>query len=262
MAENPFRYGSPVAAPYFAGRVAERDALVGRMEDGINVVVTAPRRYGKTSLLDRGAEEVIGAGGSVVRANLLRTPSLDALAARLTTEAYHLPGGAWRRAAQAIPEFLSRLRLRPSVTLDDAGHPVFWFAGGLRPADATRLLEDVYSLLADMAEQHPAVLMLDEFQAIADLDASLPGILKSLADEHPGVSLVMAGSKQHLMDALVLSSGAPLFRMAERIALGPIEEDVMVAFLRDRAAAGRKAMTEPANETQPTMTPKRTSTIW
>lgn len=243
---NPFRYGSPVAGPYFAGRTRELAALVDRMANGVNVVVTAPRRYGKTSLLERAAEEVTSGGGAVVRANLLRTPSIESLAARLTTDAYHLPGGAWRRAAQVLPEFLQRLRLRPTVTFDDAGRPVFGFTGSLRAADGARLVEDVYALLAEVAEERPAVLVLDEFQAVADLDRGLPGLCKALADAHPAVSLVVAGSKEHLMESLVLSEGAPLYRMAERIALGPIDATVMIEFLGSRAAAGGRPMTEAA----------------
>lgn len=243
---NPFRYGSPVTGPYFAGRARELAALVDRMGNGINVAVTAPRRYGKTSLLERAAEEVTAAGGALVRANLLLTPSFEALASRLATEAYHLPGGVWRRTVQAVPEFLKRLRLRPTVTVDDAGKPVFGFAGSLGASDAAQVLEDVYRLLAEIAEDRPAVLLLDEFQAAADLDRHLPGLLKALADAHPQVGLVVAGSKQHLMESLVLSDRAPLYRMAERIALGPIDPAVMTAFLRARAADGGKQMTEGA----------------
>ncbi len=242
MARNPFSYGSPVGGPYFAGRVAEIDALVSRMENGVNVVVTAPRRYGKTSLLERGADRVVSAGGSIVRANLLRTPSLDALASRLATDAYALTGGPWLRAVQAVPEFLKRLRLNPSVTFDDKGKPVFTFTGVIGARDAEQLIDDVYRILAELAEERPAVLMLDEFQAFADLGPRLPGLLKALADEHPKVSLVMAGSRKHLMESLVLSSGAPLYNMAERIALGPIEEAVMRKFLRSRTKAGGKSM--------------------
>ena len=246
MAQNPFRYGSPVSGDQFTGRVFELRTLVDRMENGINVVVTAPRRYGKTSLLNQGAERILAAGGSVVRANLLRAPDFKTLASRLTTEAYRLPGGTWQRAVRTVPEFLKRLRLHPVVTIDDAGHPVFTFSGDLRAADAGQLIEDVYAVLAEGAEQHPSVLMLDEFQAIADLGTSLPGILKALADEHPMLSLVLAGSKHHLMEALVLSKGAPLYNMAERIALGPIDEEVMTEFLQARAKAGGKPMSSSA----------------
>jgi hypothetical protein len=84
--------------------------------------------------------------------------------------------------------------------------------------------------------------MLDEFQAAIDLSSRLPELLKALSDEHPRVSLVLAGSRRHLMESLVLSPGAPLYNMAERLALGPIEDSVMSAFLQARASSGGKPM--------------------
>lgn len=54
------------------------------------------------------------------------------------------------------------------------------------------------------------------------------------------MSLVLAGSKQHLMEALVLGRGAPLYDMLQTIALGPIELEDWLPFLLERAAvAGR-----------------------
>jgi hypothetical protein len=212
------------------------------MTNGINVVVTAPRRYGKSSLLNVACEQVAAGGGSIIRANLLRIPSIEALASRLASEAYLLAGGPWRRTAQAIPEFLKRLRLRPMMTIDDTGKPQFSFAPGTAPRDAEQLIDDVYRILADVSETGPACLVLDEFQAVADLSPRLPGLLKALCDEHTQVSLVLAGSRRHLMESLVLARGAPLYNMAERIALGPIDESVMCQYLQKRAKSGGKAM--------------------
>jgi hypothetical protein len=65
-----------------------------------------------------------------------------------------------------------------------------------------------------------------------------------LADEHPKVSLVLAGSKRHLMERLVNGEGAPLYGMAQKLELGPIPNDVMTRFLCARAAAGGKLMDE------------------
>jgi uncharacterized protein len=242
VARNPFSYGSPVADPHFAGRAEELAALTSRMSNGINVVITAPRRYGKTSLLNRAAERAGVDGGSIVRANLLRIPSIDALAGRLASEAYQLDRGSWRRAAQSIPAFVARLRLRPTVIIDDSGRPQFTFTPTVGARDAEQLIDDVYQMLGEMAESGPAVLMLDEFQAAVDLSSRLPELLKALSDEHPKVSLVLAGSKRHLMESLVLSRGAPLYNMAERLALGPIEDSVMQEFLQARAGSGGKPM--------------------
>lgn len=247
MASNPFHYGTPVEGDQFTGRQQELSALVSRMANGINVVLLAPRRHGKTSLLLRAAAELARSNPApaIVRANVLRARDLAALAGQLTTAVYQLRGGRWHRSRQALPEFLRRLRVRPTVTVNDHGRPVFAFEAGLAGPDADTVLADVYGLLAEQAASRPAVLILDEFQAIVDHGAHLPNLFKALADKHPAVCLVMAGSKRHLMERLVSAEGAPLYGMAQKLALGPIPEHVMARFLCNRAVAGGKLMTEP-----------------
>lgn len=92
------------------------------------------------------------------------------------------------------------------------------------------------------------VLVLDEFQATVRHSEHLPFLLKGLSDEHPKVSLVMAGSQRHLMERLVTSEGAPLYGTAERVSLGPIPDDQMSAYLKERAAEGGKLMDDAAAE--------------
>jgi len=244
---NPYSYGGPVSGPHFIGRDAEVADLVSRMVSGISVVVTAPRRYGKTSLIDRAAELVCEDHGAVISVNLMHCPWLDTFASCLVAGAYATEGGRVRRARQGLPELVRRLRVQPALTLDDTGKPRFTF-GGLAERDAIVVLDDVYAILSSLAAQRPAVLILDEFQAVGELGGGLAPALKALGDQHPKVSLIVAGSRQHLMDALVLSRGAPLYNMAERLALGPIDERVMVRYLVGRARHGAKDMTEAAAE--------------
>jgi len=244
---NPYSYGGPVSGPHFIGRDAEVADLVSRMVTGISVVVTAPRRYGKTSLIDRAAELVREDHGAVISVNLMHCPGLDTFASCLVAGAYATEGGRVRRARQGLPELVRRLRVQPALTLDDTGKPRFTF-GGLAERDAIVVLDDVYAILSSLAAQQPAVLILDEFQAVGELGGGLAPALKALGDQHPKVSLIVAGSRQHLMDALVLSRGAPLYNMAERLALGPIDERVMVRYLVGRARHGAKDMTEAAAE--------------
>jgi hypothetical protein len=242
---NPYSYGGPVSGVHFAGRQAEVADLVSRMVNGISVVITAPRRYGKTSLIERAVEVVRKQRGAVISVNLMHCPSLDSFAGRLVAGAFVI--GRVRRARQAIPEFLKRLRLQPALTFDELSKPRFVFAG-LAERDAIVVLDDVYAILASIAEERPAVLVLDEFQEAGDLGGGIAPALKALGDRYPKVSLVLAGSRQHLMDALVLAHGAPLYNMAERLALGPIDPQTMVAFLIDRAHDGGKDMTAESAE--------------
>ncbi|MDQ1395987.1 MAG: uncharacterized protein QOG64_1246, partial [Acidimicrobiaceae bacterium] len=243
---NPFHYGTPVEGAQFTGRDLELDALVSRMTNHINVVLLSPRRYGKTSLILKAEAQVRAADppAAVVKANVLRSRDLATLVAHLTASAFHVPGGRWHRAKQAVPDFLRRLRMRPTVSFDAKGSPTFGFDPGLASTDADDVIADIYALLDDEGRHRPAVLILDEFQAITDHGAHLPDLLKALADGHPRVSLVVAGSRQHMMERLVTSEGAPLYGMAQRLALGAIPEEVMVTFLRGRAQAARRSMDE------------------
>lgn len=243
MSRNPYHYGSPAEGEYFAGRNHELAALVSRLRNGINVVLMSPRRYGKTSLLLRAEEQLRADGAAIVHVNIFGCHDLGALASRLATAAYRLPGGRWHRAAQAIPDFLRRIRGTPSVTFEGE-HPRFAFEPRLEAADANAVIADVYSILADVSDRRPAALVIDEFQHITELGTHVPPLLKSLADEHTHVSLVVAGSKQHLMEALVSAPNSALYGMSERITLGPVPLEVMVPYLRERARAGRKPMSD------------------
>lgn len=245
---NPFHYGTPVAGAQFAGRQQELRALTARMTDGINVVLVSPRRYGKTSLLAKAAAEVERSGAAVVQVNVLRCRDLPTFSAQLLTHAYRARHGGWHRLKHGVPDFLRRFRVVPSVGFDDAGKPRFTFAPTLTADDADAVIADVYGLLGELSTKGPAVLVLDEFQAITDLGAHLPGLLKALADEHPRVSLVVAGSKKHLMERLVLTADAPLYGTAERLALDVLPADVMAAFLVRRCRAGGKDVQRPVAE--------------
>ncbi len=238
---NPYHYGTPVSGEQFAGRADELAALERRMRDGINVVLSSPRRYGKTSLLARASADLVAEGAAVVSVNVLACRDLPTFAGRLVSGTYRVPGGRWHRLKEALSAFVSRLRVSPVVTFD-GDQPRFAFSAALAPADAHTVIEDVYALLAEQAAKRPAVLVLDEFQAIIDLGPDLPALFKSLADTYPAVSLVVAGSRQHLMEALTGARSAPLYGLAERFALDVLPEDEMTAFLRERARAGGKTM--------------------
>lgn len=244
-ARNPYHYGTPVSEEHFAGRDEESAALLSRLRNGINVVLLSPRRYGKTSLLLRAEKELRDDGAAIAHVNLLKCRDLAVVAAQLTTAAFEVPGGTWHRAAQAVPEFLKRIRISPTVTFE-GDKPKFTFEAHLREADADGVIADVYRLLSETAKRRPAAMVLDEFQAVVELAPHLPRLLKGLADEHGNVSLVLAGSKQHVMDALVASPSSALYGMAERLVLEPLPDEVMIEYLRARAKVGRKPMNEEA----------------
>lgn len=239
VAVNPYRYGAPVVAPFFAGRDSEVAALRARVRDGINVVLMSPRRYGKTSLLLETQRKLDKSKVPVVYLNVLRTPTLRELVTTLAAGVYGLPGGRWHRTKAGFMDFLHRLRITPTVEFEH-DKPRFTFAPTLAEGDLLAGLEDLYALLDELSAPKGGALVLDEFQDVLAVSpdlVKLPKVFKAMADKYQRVALVLAGSQAHLMDRLVLADDAPLYGMAEHLHLGPVSPEQMAAYLVDRAAA-------------------------
>jgi AAA+ ATPase superfamily predicted ATPase len=54
--KNPFVYGETVTGVYFCNRIQEIRELVNDIQNGTNVIIFSPRRYGKTSLINQVLE--------------------------------------------------------------------------------------------------------------------------------------------------------------------------------------------------------------
>ena len=202
---NPFRYGSPVTGDNFAGRKIELQALIERVTQGINVSVVSPRRYGKTSLL-LAAEATAGrAGVAIVHVNVLAQPAPGRFASALATGYARTRHHLLQRGAAAIAELRGRFRIAPIFEVGDDGRPKLSFAPSLAEPDAISVLEDVYRLLAE--GDRPPVLVLDEFDSIVDIEPRAADVLKGLADTYPRLSLVVAGSRRRMANAIVERAG-------------------------------------------------------
>jgi len=59
---NPFKYGTVVEEPFFFDRKDELKRIVETLKGGNNVVLYAPRRYGKTSLVIKAMDGLINDG--------------------------------------------------------------------------------------------------------------------------------------------------------------------------------------------------------
>ena len=64
---------------------------------------------------------------------------------------------------------------------------------------------------------------MDEFQEIAEIDAGLTKLLRSVFQEQPEVAHIYLGSKRHLMERIFNDANEPFWRSAKRVELGPIE---------------------------------------
>jgi hypothetical protein len=233
MAANPFKYGPIALDDSFTDRDAEIKELATDALNGQDVVVFAPRRFGKTSLVHRTAQRLTTEKALVAEVDLWVTPTKEKLAARLAREIADILGISGK--AKEIARVFGSLRIRPIVTVEDDGSFGFSFAAGHSVADIDDTLERLLRMLGETAasRKRPVVLILDEFQEIVEIDPGLTKLMRSVFQQQPEVAHIYLGSKRHLMERIFNDQNEPFWRSAKRIELGPIPADEFKPFVRE-----------------------------
>jgi len=222
---NPFRYGALALDDAFTDRERETVELKTDALNGQDVVLFAPRRYGKSSLIWRVSEELIGEGALVAHVNLMSTPTITQLAEKLARTIHDDIASPILRAKERLRIFQG-LRIRPTVTVDpEDGSLSFSFDAGKRTEDINATLERLLELPGQLAgeRKRQVVLILDEFQEIIDIDASLPRLMRSVFQQQPEVAHFYLGSKRHMMEHIFSDENEPFWRSAKEIELSVID---------------------------------------
>jgi len=226
---NPFRYGKEVSGYQFYDRSESCDQLYRTLKDGsTNVVLYAPRRYGKTSLVLKVQEKFKAEGVKCIHFDLSRVNSLERFCMEYTAAVYAMWGGMPEIVAQ-IKEHL--LHLHPTISFSEGLHPEITFDFGERmSAQTVSEVLDLPEKLAERAGDASVVVAFDEFQDVADLskDVPLEATFRSVIQSHKRARYAFLGSKTHLMRRMFGTRSRPFYKSALAIRIGkpPIEESV------------------------------------
>jgi AAA+ ATPase superfamily predicted ATPase len=237
-ATNPFRYGALALDDAFTDREGEIRELVSDIQNGQDVVVFAPRRYGKSSLIWRVAQEVVELGVLVAQVNLMTTPTREKLAEKVAETIHDDLASALVRARERLRVF-SGLRITPTVTVEpETGRLAFSFTGSWHAADVDATLERLLELPGQLAGERgrKVALVLDEFQEIVDIDPNLPKLMRSVFETQPEVAHVYLGSKRHMMERIFSDENEPFWRSAKRMELGVIAPKLFRGYIEAQFA--------------------------
>jgi hypothetical protein len=232
---NPFRYGALALDDAFTNREDEIRELTRDILNGQDVVVLAPRRYGKTSLVWRVIQDVVKKKILVGQVNLMTTPTKERLAEKLAETIYENVASPLFRARERLRIFAD-LRIRPIVTVDpDTGAPSFSFDAGYPRQDVDATIERLLELPGQLAAERKrkVALVFDEFQEVVTIDPDLPKLMRSVFQEQPEVAHVYLGSKRHMMERIFNDENEPFWRSARQMELGVIDPPRFEGYLVD-----------------------------
>jgi len=247
---NPFRFGPLALDEAFTDRQDEITSLVADARNGQDVVVFAPRRYGKSSLVWRVAQELIKNDVLVAQVDLMRTPTKDQLAAKLAKTIHEELATRLWNAKERLKVFAD-LRLTPTITVNpNDGAVSFSFDARAAQEDIDATLEELFTTLGRIAAERErrVVLVLDEFQEVVDIDPGLIKLMRSVFQEQPEVAHIYLGSKRHMMRQIFNDENEPFWRSAKQTELDVIPPDLFAPYALARFEETGKALDRDACE--------------
>jgi hypothetical protein len=212
MDVSPF----PFHGPLDPGQVSGRDDLIADLVERVSArrvtALLGPRRFGKTSVLGRVAEDAEQGGATVVSVDLYEVSSMADIAVRLdeALATARGPGLAQLRHLAASAEINLGL-VKLSFARRSADQP-----------DPVAVVHVLLDALVALGRRDPTLLILDEFPGIDRVDGAA-GLLRTKLQAHvQQIGLVFAGSHTSLMRAMFSDVERPFYGQADLVEIDPL----------------------------------------
>lgn len=225
---NPFIVSGKIAPEYFCDRVKEVADLEKSIHNQMNVVLTSPRRMGKTSLVDFVFEKPeIKDEYITVSVDILHTTSFREFILALGTAVFD---NVASRSVKLRKQFVTFLKsLSASFGYDTVQNmPTFDIKlGDVQNPEYT--LAEIFSYLEKVDKR--CIVVIDEFQQITRYpEKNVEALLRTHIQKLSNANFVFSGSQRRLMEEMFFSAKRPFFQSAKSLRLEPIAYDVYLDF--------------------------------
>ena len=222
METKPFIFGVATSGDNFTDRKRETERLLLNFTHGINTILISPRRWGKTSLVNKVC--------SLAQSDNLKIVYLDIFSCRSESDFYDAYATAVLRQTSSkfeewvehARQFLSRISPKISLGPD----PMTDFSISLDMTPKSTDFEEILQLPEKIAQKKGfnIVVCIDEFQQIAEFKDSktFQKRLRTVWQMQKSVSYCLFGSKKHLMNELFENRSFPFYKFGDAIYLPKI----------------------------------------
>lgn len=243
---NPFIITGHIPEKYFCDRKVEAQELQLAVTNQQNVVLSSPRRMGKTKLVDFVFNKPEIADNYItISLDILQTGTLSEFIFALGNAVFNKVAKRSERMMKLFPMILKSLSA--SFGYDPvSASPTF----DIKLGDITRpeyTLEEIFSFL-DKADRR-CLVVIDEFQQITNYpEKNVEALLRTHIQNSSNANFVFAGSQRRIMSEMFGSSRRPFYNSATPLDLGPIPLDKYTEFAQNNFNAAKKAIEKEAVE--------------
>ena len=225
---NPFIVLGTIPDPYFCDREKETERLVRYLTNGQNVVLHAPRRIGKSKLIEHCFEQpAIKGKYYTIFVDILQTGNLQEFTYEFGKAVFEATASLGDKLMKQFAQTVQSLHTE--YTIDPlTGFPKLSLSIG-HIENAIYTIEEVFRFL-EQAEK-PCIVAIDEFQRIADYpEKNVEAILRTHIQKMQNCKFVFAGSDRHLLGQMFQDYNRPFYNSAATITLEQIERSKYNAF--------------------------------
>ncbi len=234
-----FDYGKPVVGSNFYDRKFLKRQVANFIKDGVDFMIKAPRRYGKTSLVLNALE-----GREYIYLDFRRVPRLSMVPEELLEQAYEIAGfkGFLARAKENVVSLIKEARVsaKIDVAVIELGAEIVMkndekMSGCEKMIAALDVVEKVGESLG-----RKITVLFDEFQDIRRLECEEGDILEVLRgtlQHKKWIHSVFLGSIESIMAKIFENRRSPFFNYCRKFTLEPFDIDELS---KELTAAFRK----------------------
>lgn len=221
--QNPFKFGSIVKSRHFTYRTRELERVRDALNSPNHLIVTGPRRYGKSSLVLKAINEL---HRPCIAVDMQLITSPRDLAEQLLKRTYRI--FPFEKMKQLVKTF----RIVPSISLSPLSNEV---EISFRPDQPSLpILEDVLSLIEKLgSDQNRIIVVLDEFQEAHRIDKELPRHLRSHMQHHRHVNYIFLGSQESMIRNIFENIRSPFYHFGMVLPVGRIPRSDFTAYLEN-----------------------------
>lgn len=248
--ETPFVFGKIATDRNFTDRETETLCLVQNFTSLSNTIIISPRRWGKSSLVNKAAEL------AAKQDCQLRICTIDLFNVRNEEQFYSIlaqkvissTSTRFEEAVASAKKFFSRLVPKISIGTDPTNEVSIdfdWEEIKRNPDEALELAENIAR-----EKGLKIVVCIDEFQNLAEFtDADyFQKKLRSHWQKHQHVAYCLYGSKRHMMMEVFTNPSKPFYKFGNIMFLNKIDSKYLVAFINERFADTGRQITHSASE--------------
>lgn len=225
--------GKPVLGIDLIGRQHELQLVKQLLLAGQSVVIIAPRRMGKTSLMIELIEQLKAENYFTINIDLFSTSNIPTLSRRIVESIFSNKklDQYFRQALVNIADVFKNISFKSEI--EDFSF-ILEFESKAKNAPL-ELLQDSINMIDSYAIKHNKMMLaaFDEFGDIKKLDSeNIVKLFRSVIQLQKNTVYIFTGSYESIMNELFVSKKAPFYRMARIIELGNISHDDFLPYIQ------------------------------